>query len=468
MSAPVRILLFGAGNRGSDAYGAYGLAHPDQVRFVAVAEPNATRRSRFAEIHQIPPANQFNSWQEALQSGKMADAVINATQDEMHHASAIAALTAGYDMLLEKPIAPTLNETLSVMRTARVSGRLLMICHVLRYTQFFQKVHQILTSGQLGQIIHISHNENVSYYHMAHSFVRGNWRNSDQSAPMILAKCCHDLDLLYWFLNEKPTLLNSNGNLSHFRAENTPDGAPERCTDGCPAANSCPYFAPNIYIESLPIKIAVSRSDQPLLRFVGNLALKKPRLANQIAKVVPKIRTLTAYSGWPRNTITEQPKNEQAVWEALKTGPYGRCVYRCDNNVVDHQIVTMTFESGITTTLTMHGHSHEEGRTLRVDGSRATLLGKFTYSQVWLEVHDHGVKPVERITLPSMTDGTSGHGGGDSGLMAQFVKAMRGEQPPLTGWRDSLESHLMAFAAEESRLTNQTIIMQDFRDKAEC
>ena len=466
MTDPIRILLFGAGNRGATVYGGYALGHPDQIRFVAVAEPNPIRRQQFAAAHNIPTDHQYQNWQEALQAGKIADAVLNATQDEMHHDSALAAIDAGYDMLLEKPIAPTLKETLDIIRTAEDSGQLLMICHVLRYTEFFQKVHEILNSGQLGQVVHIAHSENVSYFHMAHSYVRGNWRNTNQSAPMILAKCCHDLDLLYWFLGEKADQLSSTGNLRHFTKANAPEGAPKRCTDGCPVAETCPFYAPRIYIHSLPIKAAVARSNRPLIRSIGTLALYRPNLARLLGKLIPPVNTLSQYSGWPRNTITEHPESDAAVYEALKKGTYGRCVYRCDNDVVDHQVVSLTFASGITAALTMHGHSHEEGRTLRVDGSLATLLGKFTYSQAWLEIHPHfpGVK-AERFTFPTEVDQTSGHGGGDAGLMRRFVSALRGEQAPLTSARDSLESHLMAFAAEESRLAVKTIDMNAYRHR---
>jgi predicted dehydrogenase len=467
MTKPIRILLFGAGNRGASVYGRYGLEHPEEVRFVAVAEPNPVRREKFASDHKIPTKRQFTTWREALEAEKLADAVLNATQDEMHHASALAAIDAGYAMLLEKPIAPSLAATLDIVRAAEKSGQLLMICHVLRYTEFFQKMHEIINSGRLGQVVHISHSENVSYYHMAHSYVRGNWRNSSQSAPMILAKCCHDLDLLYWVLGEKPSQLSSTGNLRHFIEANAPQGAPPRCTDGCPSAKTCPFYAPRIYIQSLPIKAAVARSPKPLIQLVGKLALHHPRTARLLGSVLPPVKTLAEYSGWPRSTITEYPESDEAVFQALQDGAYGRCVYHCDNDVVDHQLVSLAFPSGITASLTMHGHSHEESRTMRVDGSKATLLGKFAFSQAWLEVRPHfpGAK-VERFAFSTEVDQTSGHGGGDAGLMRRFVKALRGEQSPLTGARDSLESHLMAFAAEESRLMGKTIDMDAYRHKA--
>ena len=463
MPDPIRILLFGAGNRGADAYGQYGLDHPDSVQFVAVAEPNQVRREKFAKAHHIPPDRQFTGWQEALSAGKIADAIINATQDHMHHSSSLGALGAGYDMLLEKPIAPTLEETLDIVRATEKSGQMLMICHVLRYTDFFQKVNTLLKSGVLGQIINISQSENVSYFHMAHSYVRGNWRSAAESAPMILAKCCHDLDLLYWFLDEKVSQLSSVGNLRHYRVENAPKGAPQRCTDGCPAAEDCPYDARRIYLESIPIKQAVSQARNPFLGIAGKLTLNTPKFARVLGKIIPPFQKLTEYSGWPRSTITEYPESDQAVLEALRYGPYGRCVYHCDNDVVDHQVVSMTFESGITTTLTMHGHSHEEGRTLRVDGSHATLLGKFTYSEAWLEIHPHTPAPIQRFTFPTEVDQTAGHGGGDAGLMQRFVEGINGEQIPLTSARDALESHLMAFAAEEARLENKTVDMEAYR-----
>ncbi|MDY6874096.1 MAG: hypothetical protein SVR81_09055, partial [Chloroflexota bacterium] len=244
--------------------------------------------------------------------------------------------------------------------------------------------------------------------------------------------------------------------------ENAPPGAPERCTDGCPAAETCPFYAPRIYRDNLPIKIAVSKSDRPLLRTFGKLTLATPKLARAIAKIVPPLQALTAYSGWPRNTITDHPESDTAVMDALRTGPYGRCVYHCDNDVVDHQVVDLTFEGGVTAALTMHGHSFEEGRTLRVEGSRATLLGKFSYSQAWLEIHEHLTGEVTRFRYPSEVDQTAGHGGGDAGLMRHFVGAIRGEMPSLTSARDSLESHLMAFAAEDARLEKRTIDMRLF------
>ncbi len=466
MTEPIKALLFGAGARGADAYGTYALAHPDEIRFVAVAEPDPTRRERFAQQHGIPAALCFEDWEDALEKEIFADVVVNCTQDQMHFESGVAALQAGYDMLLEKPICHTLEKTVTLVKTAERLGRVLQICHVMRYTEFCQKIYEIVQSGQLGQVISVSHRENVAAYHMAHSYVRGNWRRVDQSAPMILAKCCHDLDFLYWILGEPVKTLSSVGNLRHFRPENAPGGAPLRCTDGCPVSDKCPYYAPGIYLELLPFKHGLSNSQNKMLRIAGRLSINHPNFTKALGRLIPMLRPLTEYKGWPRSVITDHPESDEAVVQALREGPYGRCVYHCDNDVVDHQVVTMSFESGISATLTMHGHSYVEGRTIRIDGSHATLLGKLSLSEGFIEIWDHRGFLRERIKLKTELEGTSGHGGGDAGLMQAFVRLLRGQADPLTSGRNALESHLLAFAAEEARLEGKVVQMEEFRERA--
>jgi len=429
MSQPIEAAMIGAGNRGYYAYGPYALQHPDEIRFTAVVEPHDERRRRFAQAHEVPKERQFRTWEDFFAQGQIAQALVNCTLDRMHLDSTLPALELGYDVLLEKPMSNTLAGNVRLVQTAEKHDRLLMICHVLRYTAFFSVLHDIVASGRLGQVITVEHRENVVYWHMAHSFVRGNWRGSQVESPMILAKCCHDLDVLFWNLGPVKRL-NSFGSLIHYQADNAPPGAPERCTDGCPVADDCPFYAPRWY------------------------------LADQ--------------TGWPVSVISEDLSLE-ARRRALETGPYGRCVYRCDNDVVDHQTVNMEFESGATGVLFMHGHSHEEGRTMRYDGTRATLRGKFGYGYGdAIEVHDHLTGRVEQID-PQARAGqhalAAGHGGGDVGVMAAFVKTLRdpGAGPTaLTTSRESLESHLMAFAAEEARVRGNVIYMDDFRRQAEA
>lgn len=426
MSQPIEAVMVGAGSRGYHAYGPYALQHPDQIRFTAVVEPHEERRRRFAQAHAIPNERQFHSWEDLYARGQIAQALVNCTLDRTHLDSTLPALELGYDVLLEKPMANTLAGNVRLVQAAERHGRLLMICHVLRYTGFFFTLHEIIQSGRLGDVINFEHRENVVYWHMAHSFVRGNWRNSRIESPMILAKCCHDMDILFWNLGPV-TRLNSFGSLAHYRPENAPPGAPERCTDGCPASDDCPWYAPGLYLHE--------------------------------------------YTGWPVSVISEDTSLE-ARRQALESGPYGRCVYHCDNDVVDHQTVNMVFESGATGVLFMHGHSHEESRTMRYDGTRATLRGKFAYGHGGdaIEIHDHLTGNVERID-PDAKAGpeaaAAGHGGGDVGVMSAFVQAMRGSSTALTTARESLESHLMAFAAEEARVEDTIVHMDEFRRRAE-
>ncbi len=427
MGEPVEAVVIGAGNRGYEAYGRYALRHPEQIRFTAVAEPHEGRRERFAAAHGILPERQFASWEELYARGQLAEALLNCTLDRMHLESTLPALELGYEVLLEKPMANTLEGCVELVQAAEGRGGLLMICHVLRYTTFFSTLHRIVTSGRLGQIVTVEHRENVAHWHMAHSFVRGNWRNSRVESPMILAKCCHDMDLLFWNLGAVQRL-GSFGSLIHFRPENAPPGAPGRCTDGCPAADECPWYAPRFYLRE--------------------------------------------YTGWPVSVIAEDLSLE-ARRRALQTGPYGRCVYYCDNDVVDHQTVNLEFDSGVSGTLFMHGHSHEEGRTIRYDGTRATLRARFGYGiGDSIEIHDHLTGRVEEPELSSggMEVDLSGHGGGDAGLMAAFVQALRPEMGGIEGLttsRQSLESHLMAFAAEDARVEGSIVSMNEFRRRAE-
>ncbi|MBC7261325.1 MAG: Gfo/Idh/MocA family oxidoreductase [Chloroflexi bacterium] len=465
MPQPLTAVLIGAGQRGYEAYGPYALAHPDEIRFVAVAEPHDVRRARFAKAHGIPPEQQFRSWEELFALGKIADAALICTLDRQHVEPTIAALENGYDVLLEKPMATTLADCVRLVQTAERTGRLLQICHELRYTPFFSILHDLVTSGRLGRIITVEHRENVSYWHMAHSYVRGNWRNSHIESPMILAKCCHDLDILFWNLGPCRRL-GSFGSLIHYRPENAPPGAPERCTDGCPAADECPWYAPRLYLELVPLLHVARRSPVLWERLGATFVLRYPRLAELAKRRIPGLATVLDYRGWPLSVISEDTSPEARL-RALETGPYGRCVYYCDNDVVDHQIVNMEMENGTSVALVMHGHSHQEGRTMRYDGTRATLFGYYYLTEHEIQIHDHMTGKVEIIRPPVGPLGGTGHAGADAKLMAAFVRAVRDPSYALTTARESLESHLMAFAAEEARVNGTVVSMDDFRQRAE-
>jgi predicted dehydrogenase len=416
MTQPLELVMVGAGGRGFHAYGRYATTHPEHVRFTAVVEPDDARRQRFAEAHGIPSERQLRSWDELADRPRVAQAAVNATMDQTHHPSTLALLEAGYDVLLEKPMATTPAQCVELVRAAEQRGRLLQICHVLRYAPFFRTIHDLVTGGRLGDIVSLQWNENLVYWHFAHSFVRGKWGNSGRSAPMILTKCCHDLDLLVWMLG-RPESLASYGSLTHFRHDQVSAEIPQRCTDGCPIEAECPYYAPRVYIERNP-------------------------------------------GHWARDPISLD-HSPQALRHGLETGPYGRCVYRSDNDVVDHQVVVLRYANGLTASLTMQGASPEEGRTLRIDGMRATLFGNEARKE--LEIHDHLTGRCERIT-PVVPEG--GHGGGDAGVMHDFVESIRTDgRGVLTSAEESLVSHLLAFASEEARLTHQVIDTVDYWDR---
>ena len=419
--AAIDTIIVGAGGRGN-AYANFALQFPRKLNVVGVAEPDAYRRERLCRAHDIAPDMIFHDWQSLLASNqRRAKTIINCTMDRLHYESTMSMLEAGYDVLLEKPMSPILSENLRLVRKSESAGRLLQICHVLRYTPFWRALRDVVRSGALGEIINVSHRENLRFTHMAHSFVRGNWRREETSGPMILSKCCHDFDILLWILRRRVVQLSSFGGLSHFRPENAPEGATERCTDPCPAADDCQYEATRIYARD------------------GD--------------------------GWPQNYVSYIPKAEARLAQ-LKTGWYGRCVYRCDNDVVDHQTVNMALDDGATMTLTMQGHGDEECRSMRWDGSRATLYGKFSSRGHILRVHHHLTGEIEDVPIPEAD--SSGHGGGDSGIVRSFLNSSRGmPDESVTTARESLESHLLAFAAEEARLNNVVVNMDDFRHRCE-
>jgi predicted dehydrogenase len=437
MSQPLELVLIGAGGRGMRAYAPYALRNPDQVRFVAVAEPDPVRRRLFAEEHDLDDAHCFESWEDLIAAGKMGQGAIITTQDQMHVEPAVAAMEAGYDVLLEKPMAHTLAGCVELVQTSERTGRTLQICHVLRYSPFWVTLKGVLDSGVLGDLITVEHRENVAYWHMAHSFVRGHWGNKEKSSPMILAKCCHDMDVLYWNIPGRCERLSSFGSLLHYRAKSVGPEIPLRCTDGCPIEQECIFSAIGIYMDYRPFE-----------------RLRAEAATNGIDPERPMT--------WPFLALTQDPTYENRL-EALKTGPWGRCVYRSDNDVVDHQVVSMEWTNGTSVVLVMHGHSNEEHRSMRYDGTKATLRARFG-SPSEISIYHHG-GGVENVPIP---DSGSGHGGGDEGIMADFVKVLRGEAEALTNARESLESHLMAFAAEDARLNGQVIVMDDYRRQAEA
>lgn len=404
----ITAILLGAGHRGADAYATYALKYPNELQFVGVAEPRDDRREEFVAAHKIPAENCVSDWKEILSRPKFADCVFICTQDKMHFEPLKAATEKGYDIMCEKPVTPVKQELLALRDLAQKYSGNISVCHVLRYSPFFTKIKSLLDAGAIGQLVNIQHIECVGFWHMAHSFVRGNWRNTAESCPMILAKCCHDIDILLWLVGKKCEKVSSFGSLSHFRAENAPSGAPKRCMDGCAHRDSCPYYAPRFYL------------DHPKAEIDGF-----------------------------RRVLCTDSTNDASVLEALRTSPYGRCVYHCDNDVVDHQVVNMEFAGGVTASLTMTAFTPRCERIIKLQGTHGEISG-------WMEdnkivVADFASGSTTEIKLNAIE---RGHNGSDDAMMKAFVEvlASEGKIKSKTGAIEALDSHLIALAAEESRL----------------
>ncbi len=420
MSKPIDAVLVGAGQRGRDAIGIYAQREPGELRFVAVAEPDEDRRKLFAKQHGIPPEMQFRTWEEVMERPQLAPLLFNLTQDRMHRESAVAALEKGYHLFLEKPMAHTPEGCLEIAAAARAHRRMVQICHPLRYTPFYRRVKELISTGKIGRLLSISMYENVGYWHFAHSYVRGNWRRMDESGPVILTKCCHDMDIATWMADDHVREVSSFGRLAHFREENAPEGAPPRCTDGCPVEETCPYYAPAFYLG-------------------------------------PGV-------GWPTSAVSVHHGLEERR-RALETGPYGRCVYRSDNDAVDHQVLNAEFEKGTTFNFAVRAHSADCYRTIRAIGEHGEIDGHFEKREVKLTRFGQGYsdKATRELFKTEVWDG--GHGGGDTGVVRNFLRAIQEED--YEGLEHSLdlavEGHLLSFAAEQARVKREVVQMEEFR-----
>jgi predicted dehydrogenase len=464
-TVPTTAVMIGAGSRGMDVYGMYALGHPDRIKMVAIAEPIKERRLKFQSLHHIADDRIFSSWEDVLNSkmGKIADIVFVCTQDSMHFEPTKAAISLGYNILLEKPISPNLAECQELVRLSKNNQTLIQVGHVLRYTRFWKAIKDVIKSGRIGKIIHYDHSENVSYWHFGHSYVRGNWKNKETGSPLILAKSCHDLDLMTWLMNEKPLNVQASGELTHFCPENDPPNSTDRCTDGCSYENTCPWYAPRLYLYGEPIIRETLAGKNRFLKFLVKLVLNHRPFMLKVAKIIPRLKQFLEWKAWPSSVITTDLSPE-GIMKALREGPYGKCIYKTGNDVVDHHIATFQFPSGATGTFTVHGLSDLEGREIRVFGTKGSIRGIFRFNSEEVLVTNFGRKP--EIVHESGLD-ISGHGGGDSGMMDAFTSILLQEKTPEeAGYADiatAMESHYMAFAAEDARLSHATIELNSYR-----
>lgn len=402
---PVEVILIGAGHRGS-IYADYATLYPDQLKITGVADSNPRRCKILAQKHGIAENMIFSDWKEVFDHPKLADAVIIATPDKLHTAPCLTALDKGYDILLEKPIAPTEHECRLILQKAVESNRIVGVCHVLRYSPYFRELKEVLDAGLIGNIISIQHMEPIGNVHMSHSYVRGKWRNSKTATPIILAKSCHDTDILRWLAGSPAHDVHCFGNLRWFTNANAPVGSTERCTGGCTVEASCPYSALQIYFR-----------DRKRL-YVFDLPEDKSR--------------------W-----------DELILNGLNTTDYGKCVYRMDNDQPDHLTVNILFRNGITAAFSMEAHVSYEGRRTRIMGSKGDISG---------DMETFVLTDFQTKNQTSWHLKTDPHGGGDHRMMTDWVQAVSQQNKKLlsSSIEESVESHLMAFAAEKSRL-NRTI-----------
>ncbi len=408
----ITAILIGAGARGQ-IYARYAKQHPEELKIVAVAEPKAERREKFCREYGIDLSAQYDDWTQILAQPKLADAALIATLDDQHTGPAVKALELGYHVLLEKPMSNKEDECRAIAEAAKKSGAVLSVCHVLRYTPFFRTVKRLLDEGTLGEVASISMIENVAYWHYAHSYVRGNWRNEAESSNMLLAKSCHDMDIIVWLMGRPCRWVNSFGSLQYFNAAHAPEGATLRCSDGCPHAKECVYEDRKLY--------------------------------------------LTGNTEWPVDMLTTD-LTPAGIEKALREGPYGRCVYHCDNDVVDRQVVNLEFEGGAVASFTMTPFTGDCTRMIRITGTAGDLEGNLDKNTLTLHRFGHEAETVD-VPVPEENN-TYGHAGGDYYLMKDFVRAVQGAADNQTDASVSLASHLICFAAEKSRHEKITVPLE--------
>ena len=400
-------------------YAGYALNHPDEFRIVAVADPAEHRRRQAVEKHGIPPEMCFESAEELAAQPKLADVAINGTMDRLHVPTSLPLLKLGYHLLLEKPIAPTAAEVLLLRDTARKYERKVMICHVLRYAPFYRAIRQHVADGEIGDVVSVQTQENVSYHHMAVGFIRGKWRREGESNSMLMAKCCHDMDLIAWMKSGiAPRKVSSFGSLMQFKPENAPEGSGMRCLVDCKIEATCPYSAYKNYVD----------------------------------------QGLWGMYAW--EPVEHLNLDAEGKLESLRTdNPFGRCVWHCDNDVVDHQSVIVEFADGSTATHNMVGGTSRPGRWIHLIGTTGEIQGDIRegfFVVRHMDARAGHEYSEERIDVNVSDDG---HGGGDLRLVEDFVHVMRGEAPSIstTGLEDSVYGHLIGFTADDSRREGRVV-----------
>jgi predicted dehydrogenase len=432
MSAkPLEAVIVGAGHR-SVLYASYAEKAPQDLRVVGVVEPWDERRERAAERFGIPPEHRFKSVEQLLAQPRLGNVAFNGTMDPLHVKTTLPLLDAGYDILLEKPIAPTAEGLLRIGEAARVSGRMVVVCHVLRYAPFYRELRQRVIDGVVGDLVNIQTTEHVSYHHLAAAFLRGKWASTKQcGSSMLLAKCCHDLDLVAWMKSGvRPVRVSSFGGIYQFRPDKAPEGAGTRCLVDCSIEPDCVYSAKKHYIDN----------------------------------------NWWHYYAWECLEHLDNPTVDDKI-ESLRTeNPFGRCVWHCDNDVVDHQSVAVEFEDGSTATHNLVGASSKASRSIHILGTRGELYGcledsRFTIYRPDLHPEKEYREEVVDVSIPDSATGEDGHGGGDLRLVEDFVNVLQGKPPSIstTTIDDSINGHLIVYCADQAMQEGRVVDIPDTR-----
>lgn len=420
-------ITIGAGSRGT-TYTTEMMKAPEKYKLVGMADPMEKKRKLYMEQFGLTADQCYESWEEILSKPKMADVAIIATIDNMHFEPAMRAIELGYNLLLEKPVANTERECVAIANAAKAKGVKVLVCHVLRYTPFYKRVKSIVKSGLIGEVMSVDQVEGIGDVHFTHSYVRGNWHSTKTAAPMLLAKSCHDLDIVQWLVDKPCTKVSSFGDLTYFTEKSAPEGAPKSCVDGeCPYREQCIYNCRRVYASD----------DFPTWK-----------------RIFLSINASKAEC------------SEEEIYELLRKTNYGKCVFHCENDVLDHQVVNMQFEGGATATLNVNAFNRG-GRFTRVYGTKGELYAFFSDTEITVRTHADRRKftiPVDEASSESIA---GGHGGGDAGISVDLYKFLEGEEIELGASEIgiSVYNHLIGYAAEESRHENTVVDLADFCKK---
>lgn len=416
---PLKVVVVGAGHRGTK-YAGYCKVLPDEMKVVAVVDPNVQKRNKLLEEHELPHSAGFDSVEDFLSSNVQADAAMNTTMDKLHVPLSIPLLRAGLHLLLEKPICNNIDDLQTLHEEIKRSGKKVMVCHVLRHAQFYKEIKRRILGGEIGEVLNISAAEHFGWERMAVAYVRGKWSNLEQAgSPVLLAKCCHDIDMISWLMKDEPVSVSSVGKLSYFREENAPEGSGERCLVDCPEhiEQNCPYTA-RYHLEN-PTKYK-------------------------------------AYA-WMDIEHIKNPTEEQRRESLKTTNNFGRCIFKCNNDLYDHQSTQIQFKNGATATFNLSGLTPKETRTIHIAGTRGEIFGSMQAGYFTIRRILPNWKHEEEIVELSMKG--HGYGSGDQPIVEDFVKLCTGQETSesCTTFEDSMFGHLICFAADQSVQTGQTI-----------